>query len=79
MGSIQNELNGFLYKPTANHVSANEDPSTTQTNTWSGHTSEFCHSLPLGYLRMLSGRVFPPLDPSLLLIGFKCDGLPDFT
>jgi len=25
VGSIQNELNDFLYKPTGNHVSANED------------------------------------------------------
>jgi len=25
VGSIQNELNNFLYKPTGNHVSANED------------------------------------------------------
>jgi len=25
VGSIQNELNDFLWKPTGNHVSANED------------------------------------------------------
>jgi len=25
VGSIQNELNDFLLKPTGNHVSANED------------------------------------------------------
>jgi hypothetical protein len=25
VGSIQNELNDFLQKPTGNHVSANED------------------------------------------------------
>jgi len=25
VGSIQNELNNFLLKPTGNHVSANED------------------------------------------------------
>jgi len=25
VGSIQNELNDFLYKPTGNHVPANED------------------------------------------------------
>ena len=29
VGSIQNELNDFIYKPTGNHVSANEYDSGT--------------------------------------------------
>ena len=42
-------------------------------------TDKFCYTLPLGNLRVLSGRLFPSLAPSLLLTGFTRNGVSDFT
>ena len=45
MGSIQNELNDFLQKPTGNHISANEISSLAELSLYTCRIKSACLAL----------------------------------